>query len=71
MEKPKDKPTAIQMQPQPGSVLEELAREGAWQMLARALEAEVTEFASRHESSGIEGGINVSKGTYDAQKGHV
>jgi len=50
MEKPKDKPTAIQMQPQPGSVLEELAREGARQMLARALEAEVTEFVEKHQN---------------------
>ena len=50
MEKPKDKPTAIQMQPQPGSVLEELAREGARQILARALEAEVTEFVEKHQN---------------------
>ena len=50
MERPKDKPTAVQMQQQPGSVLEELAREGARRMLARALEVEVTEFVDKHRN---------------------
>ena len=49
MEKSKDKTPAVQMQQQsPGSVLEALAREGARQMLARAMEAEVAQFIEKH-----------------------
>ena len=36
-------------QPAPWSVLEELARKGAQQMLAAALEMEVTEYVEKHE----------------------
>jgi len=51
MKKAKNKTTAVQMQQQlPGSVLEELAREGARQLLAQALEVEVTEFVAKHQS---------------------
>jgi len=51
MEKAKNKTPAVQMQQQlPGSVLEELAREGARQLLAQALEVEVAEFVEKHQS---------------------
>ncbi len=51
MEKPKDKATGLPMQEQlPGSVLEELAREGARQLLAQALELEVAEFVGKHQN---------------------
>ena len=50
MEKPKDRTTTPEMQGQlPGGVLEELAREGARQLLAQALEAEVAEFIEKHQ----------------------
>ena len=50
MEKVKNRTTAIQMQEQlPGTVLEELAREGARQMLSQALEVEVAEFIEKHQ----------------------
>ncbi len=51
MEKVKNRTTAIQMQEQlPGTVLEELAREGARQMLSQALEVEVAEFIEKHQN---------------------
>jgi putative transposase len=51
MEKEQDKATTVAMQEQlPGSVLEELAREGARQLLAQALEMEVAEFVEKHQS---------------------
>ena len=51
MEKAQDKATAVAMQEQlPGSVLEELAREGARRMLAQALEVEVAEFVEKHQN---------------------
>ena len=50
MEKPKNRTTSSQMQGQmPGAILEELAREGARQLLAQALEAEVAEFIEKHQ----------------------
>ena len=52
MEKPKDRTTVREMQEQlPGSVLEELAREGARRMLAQGLEAEVAEFLEKHRDA--------------------
>lgn len=51
MEKPKDKATDLPLQEQlPGNVLEELAREGARQLLAQALEVEVAEFLGKHQN---------------------
>jgi transposase-like protein len=51
MEKPKDKAADLPLQEQlPGSVLEELARKGARQLLAQALEVEVAEFVEKHQS---------------------
>jgi putative transposase len=51
VEKVKNRTTAIQMQEQlPGTVLEELAREGARQMLSQALELEVAEFIEKHQN---------------------
>ena len=51
MEKAQDKATAVAMQEQlPGSVLEELAREGARRMLAQALEVEVAQFVEKHQT---------------------
>ena len=51
MEKSKDKATSLPLQAQlPGSVLEELARAGARQLLAQALEVEVAEFVDRHQN---------------------
>ena len=50
MEKAKDKTTFSEIQGQmPGTILEELAREGARQLLAQALEAEVEEFLQKHQ----------------------
>ena len=51
MENPQDKlpPSDLQGQ-EPGGVLEELARKGARQMLAQAMEAEVAEFVEKHSS---------------------
>jgi putative transposase len=49
MENPQDKTASPGMQEQmPGDVLEELAREGARQLLAQALENEVVEFIEKH-----------------------
>jgi putative transposase len=49
MENPQGKTTAPGMQEQmPGQVLEDLAREGARQLLAQALENEVAEFVENH-----------------------
>ena len=42
-----ERPPRMQEQ-MPGDVLEELAREGARQLLAQALEAEVAEFIEKH-----------------------
>ena len=51
MEKSKDKATSLPLQAQlPGSVLEELARAGARQLLAQALEVEVAEFVEKHQN---------------------
>jgi transposase-like protein len=51
MEKTQHKTTTTQMQEQlPGTVLEELAREGARPLLAQALELEVAEFIEKHEN---------------------
>ena len=51
MEKSKDRPTTLSLQEQlPGSVLEELAREGARQLLAQALEVEVAQFLEKHRN---------------------
>ena len=51
MEKSQDKATAVAMQEQlPGGILEGLAREGARQLLAQALEVEVAEFIEKHQS---------------------
>ena len=51
MEKSKDKAIGLPLQEQlPGSVLEELTREGARQLLAQALEVEVAEFVEKHQS---------------------
>ena len=51
MEKPKDKAADLPLQEQlQGSVLEELARKGARQLLAQALEVEVAEFVEKHQS---------------------
>jgi putative transposase len=50
MEKTKNRTTSSEMQGQlPGTILEELAREGARQLLAQALEAEVAEFIEKHQ----------------------
>jgi len=50
MEKSKNKTPAVQMQPQsPGSVMEELAREGARRLLAQAMEVEIAEFIEKHQ----------------------
>ena len=52
MEKSKDKTPTVQMQQQsPGSALEALAREGARQMLARAMEVEVAQFIEKHHDT--------------------
>ncbi len=49
MEKPQDRLAIAELQGQePGGVLEELARKGARQMLAQAMEAEVAEFVEKH-----------------------
>jgi putative transposase len=51
MENPQDKLALPDLQGQePGGVLEELARKGARQMLAQAMEAEVGEFVEKHRS---------------------
>ena len=49
MENPQDRLALSDLQGQePGGVLEELARKGARQMLAQAMEAEVAEFVGKH-----------------------
>ena len=48
MEKPQDRSAPSELQGRPGGVLEELARRGARQLLAQAMEAEVAEFVERH-----------------------
>jgi len=49
MENPQDKLPLSDLQGQePGDVLEQLARRGARQMLAQAMEAEVEEFVEKH-----------------------
>ncbi len=51
MEKLQDKSTHSDLQGQsPGNVLEELARKGARQLLAQAMEAEVAEFVEKHHT---------------------
>jgi putative transposase len=51
MEKSKDRPTSLPLQEQlPGSVLEDLAREGARQLLAQAMEVEVAAFVDEHRN---------------------
>ena len=51
MEKPKDRTTELPLQEQlPGSVLEELAREGARRLLAQAMEVEVAQFVEKHQN---------------------
>ena len=43
----------------PGSILEEIARRGAQQMLAEAMEAEVAEFLAQHAEKRDENGHRV------------
>ena len=51
MEKPQDKSVPSDLQEQsPGNVLEALARKGARQLLAQAMEAEVSEFVGLSRS---------------------
>lgn len=51
MEKSKDRPTALPLQEQlPGSVLEDLSREGARQLLAQAMGVEVAAFVNEHRN---------------------
>ncbi len=66
MEKSKDKMTGLPLQGQlPGSVLEELAREGARQLLAQALEVEVSEFVEKHQNMiDVEGRRQVVRNGY-------
>ena len=59
MENPKDKATDLPLQEQlPGSVLEELAREGARRLLAQALEVEVAQFIQKHQNKVDEQGVH-------------
>jgi|SRR5579864_5364116 len=55
MEKTQDRTTSADLQ-EPGGVLEELARKGARQLLAQAMEAEVTEFVEKHSGTSDEDG---------------
>jgi putative transposase len=49
MEKPQDKSASSELQEQtPGDVLEELARKGARQLLAQAMDTEVAQFIEKH-----------------------
>jgi putative transposase len=66
MKKSQDKATDLPLQEQlPGSVLEELAREGARQLLAQALEVEVTQFIEKHQGKiGAEGRRQVVRNGY-------
>ena len=51
MEKPQDRSTISELQGKtPGDVLEELARRGARQLLAQAMEAEVAEHVGKHRN---------------------
>ena len=59
MEKPKDKTTDLPLQEQsPGSVLEELAREGARRLLAQALELEVAQSIEKPEDKADAQGVH-------------
>ena len=55
MEKTQDRSAPSELQ-EPGGVLEELARKGARQLLAQAMEAEVAEFVERHRGRTDEAG---------------
>jgi transposase-like protein len=55
MDKTQDRSASSELQ-EPGSVLEELARKGARQLLAQAMEAEVAEFIEKHSGSTDEEG---------------
>ncbi len=60
MEKPQDRSTVSELQGKtPGDVLEELARRGARQLLAQALEAEVAEHVEKHRSLTDEEGLRL------------
>ena len=51
MEKPQDRSTVSELQGKtPGDVLEELARRGAKQLLAHAMEVEVAEHVEKHRN---------------------
>ena len=58
MEKTQDKSASSELQ-EPGGVLEELARKGARQLLAQAMEAEVAEFVEKHSGTTDEEGRRV------------
>ncbi len=55
MEKTQDRSASSELQ-EPGDVLEELARKGARQLLAQAMEAEVAEFVEKHRGTTDEEG---------------
>jgi len=55
MEKTQDRSATSELQ-EPGGVLEELARKGARQLLAQAMEAEVAEFVEKHSNRTDEAG---------------
>ena len=55
MEKTQDRSASSELQ-EPGDVLEELARKGARQLLAQAMEAEVAEFVEKHSATTDEEG---------------
>ena len=55
MEKTQDRSASSELQ-EPGDVLEELARKGARQLLAQAMEAEVAEFVEKHSGTTDEEG---------------
>jgi hypothetical protein len=50
MEKTQDRSASSELQ-EPGGVLEELARKGARQLLAQAMEAEVAEFVEKYSGT--------------------
>ena len=57
-------PPEMQGQP-PGTILEELARQGAQQLLAQALEVEVEEFLEKHQGkTDVEGRRQVVRNGY-------
>jgi putative transposase len=66
MEKAKSRTTPPEMQGQPpGTILEELARQGAQQLLAQALEVEVEEFLEKHQGkTDVEGRRQVVRNGY-------